>query len=193
MHSYSNIQVGVIFVTKTQSKIQFFLSTDTEYYEIVKPILEHPEILKRKTFVHHESCSVYEHCLIVSIISYLWAKRLNWDYRSAAIGGLLHDFYDEPWQTADHKAASGKKKLREKHGFVHARQAAKNAAYYFPELVTEKVDNIIRRHMFPLNIVPPKYREAWIVTMADKYTSLDVFKSPKEWPKYLGLSRNRQS
>ena len=180
-------------MTKRQKKVQLFLRTDTEYYELVKPILEHPEIIKLKTYAHHESCSVYDHCLTVSILSYLWAKRLNWDYQSAAIGGLLHDFYDEPWQTSDHKAIIRKKKLRERHGFIHARQAAKNASFYFPELVTEKVDNIIRRHMFPLNIVPPKYRESWLVTMVDKYSSMDIFKYPKEWPKYLGLSRNRQS
>lgn len=178
---------------KQQTKLYLFLKTNTEYYEIVKEILEHPEMIKRQKFVHHESCSVYDHCLMVSIFSYLWAKRLNWDYRSAAIGGLLHDFYDEPWQTSDHKLIEKKKKFREKHGFVHARQAAKNAALYFPDLIDEKIDNIIRRHMFPLNITPPKYREAWIVTMVDKYSSMDVFKCPKAWPKYLGLSRNRQS
>ena len=26
----------------------------------------------------------------------------------------------------------------------------------------------IRRHMFPLNPIPPRCREAWIVTLADK-------------------------
>ena len=82
----------------TKKKIDFFLITNPEYLEIVKPIIEHPEIQRRKTFVHHESCSVYDHCLAVSILSYTWAKYLGWDYRRAAIGGLLHDFYEEPWQ-----------------------------------------------------------------------------------------------
>lgn len=176
---------------KQQSKLYLFLKNNNEYYEIVKPIIKHPEMIKRKDFVHHESCSVFEHCLMVSIYSYLWAKRLNWDYRSAAVGGLLHDFYDEPWQDSRHKLVHRKKKLFEKHGFIHARQAAKNASFYFPDLVDEKIDNIIRRHMFPLNITPPKYREAWLVTMIDKYSSMDIFKSPKELPKYLGLAKNK--
>lgn len=176
----------------TKKKIDFFLITNPEYLEIVKPIIEHPEIQRRKTFVHHESCSVYDHCLAVSILSYTWAKYLGWDYRCAAIGGLLHDFYDEPWQDENHKLRDKGKKLREKHGFVHARQAAKNARRYFPEYVDEKVDNIIRRHMFPLNITLPKYRESWLVSAADKYTSLDVLKKPKEWPKYLGIKINKR-
>lgn len=29
----------------------------------------------------------------------------------------------------------------------------------------------IRRHMFPLNPIPPRCREAWIVTLADKICS----------------------
>ena len=50
------------------------------------------------------------------------------------------------------------------------------------------VENCIERHMFPLNITPPKYKESWIVTMADKKDSLEVLKHPTQYPKYLGLS-----
>lgn len=180
-------------MTKKQSKLALFLATNPEYYEIVKPILDHPEFIKRKNYVHHENCSVFDHCVFVSIISFLWAKKLNLDYESAAIGGLLHDFYSKPWQSHNHKACGNKCRFLEQHGFVHAGQAVNNAKKFFPNLVTPKVDNIIRRHMFPLNIIPPKYREAWIVSMADKYVSLDVLKAPKEWPKYLGLTRNKHN
>lgn len=70
----------------------------TEYYEIVKDILENKEFQKRKEYPHHEDESVYEHSLKVSILAYRLAKKNGFDYRSAAIGGLLHDFYSEPWQ-----------------------------------------------------------------------------------------------
>ena len=34
--------------------------------------------------------------------------------------------------------------------------------------LTEREKNIILRHMFPLTVVPPACREAWIVCLADK-------------------------
>ena len=50
------------------------------------------------------------------------------------------------------------------------------------------IKNSIERHMFPLTIIPPKYLEGWIVSMADKYVSLEVFKKPKELPRYIGIN-----
>lgn len=176
-----------------KKKIEMLLVPGTEYYEIVREIIESPEFLKRKDFVHHESCSVFEHCLTVSVLSYLWTKRLNLDYRSAAIGGLLHDFYEKPWQSKNHKLINQKKNFWEMHGIVHAREALNNSKLHFPHLVNDKVDNIIKRHMFPLNITPPKYKEAWIVSTVDKYVSMDIFKSPRQWPKYLGLAKKEIS
>ena len=55
--------------------------------------------------------------------------------------------------------------------------------------MNEKSENIIKRHMFPLNIVPPQYKESWVVTMADKYVSLEVFKEPKKLLMYIGIKK----
>ena len=41
--------------------------------------------------------------------------------------------------------------------------------------LNEKTENVILRHMFPLNIVPPKNKEAWLITFVDKYVSCEVF------------------
>ena len=155
-----------------------------EYYKIVKEILEHPEFIKRKNFKHHSNISVYDHCLAVSKLSYKIARRMKLDYKSAAIGGLLHDFYTKPWQENKEKS-----KFLEQHGFTHAKDALMNAHKYFPNLMNEKIDDIILRHMFPLNKIPPKYKEGWIVTTVDKYISLEVFKNPKFLPKLIGLGK----
>lgn len=64
-----------------------------------------------------------------------------------------------------------------------------NAYSFFPELMNERVANIIERHMFPLNIVPPRYKEGWVVTYADKRLSMDVVINIKALPKYFGLAR----
>ena len=84
------------------------------------------------------------------------------------------------------------KKLFEKHGFVHARQAAENAWKYFPEYMDKKREDIILRHMFPLNIRPPKYIESWIVTMSDKYVSMEVIKDVKHLPRYIGFGPKKR-
>ena len=50
--------------------------------------------------------------------------------------------------------------------FFHAERALHNARRDFNLNFIER--DIIRKHMFPLNITPPKFRESWIVTWADK-------------------------
>ena len=83
---------------KRQTKAERRIYFDPRYYNIVKGILNSPEFQKRKTYKHHDDCSVFEHCLSVSYISYRYCRKLKLNYRDAAIGGLLHDFYETPWQ-----------------------------------------------------------------------------------------------
>lgn len=162
-------------------------SDKEEYYKIVHDILKNEEFQKRKDYKHHDQISVYDHSLAVSKLSYQLAKKMNKDYKSAAIGGLLHDFYYEPWQ--DH--LKEKKPFLKKHGFVHAEEALHNSKKYFPALINPKIENIIIRHMFPLNKMPPKYIESWIVSLADKYISMEVFVHPKSLPMLIGIKRKK--
>lgn len=162
--------------------INDIVKKDERYYNIVKDILNHEEFLKRKTFKHHNERNVYDHCLMVSYNAYRVSRKLGLDYRSAAIGGLLHDFYTTPWMENKEK-----KKMFKQHGFVHAKDAYKNACIYFKEYMNDKTKDIIIRHMFPLNIIPPKYLESWIVTFSDKYVSLEIFKEPKKLYRYIGI------
>ena len=160
---------------------------DEEFLKLINIIINNPEYQKRKEYMHHENLSVYDHSLQVAYKSYLFAKKHNLDYESVAIGATLHDFYYKPWQENKEK-----KKFREMHGFVHAKEALENSKKIFPELLNPKIEDIIVKHMFPLNIALPKYKETWIVTCIDKICSLEVLKHPKEYPKYLGLSRKRK-
>lgn len=155
-----------------------------EYYDIIKEILEHPEFQKRREYDHHGKITVYDHCLSVSKLSYKMAKKLKKDYKAAAIGGLLHDFYYEPWQ--DKKI---KKPFFKKHGFVHAQEARDNSYKYFEKYMDKKIENIILRHMFPLNIKPPKYFESWIVTIADKCVSLEDILNPLFFLYFFGIKK----
>lgn len=155
-----------------------------EYYEIISEILGSEEFQKRKYYKHHGDISVYEHSLAVSKLSYILAKKFNCDYKSAAIAGLLHDFYYKPWQENIEK-----QKFLKKHGFVHAEQAMNNSYQFYANYMNKKIANSILRHMFPLNKVPPKYIEGWCVTLADKYVSLEVFKQPKKLLMLIGIKK----
>ncbi len=160
---------------------------EDEFLTYVDEIINSEEFQKRKKYEHHENESVYEHSLKVAYSSYLYAKKHNLNKRDISIGGILHDFYYKPW-----KENTENKPLFKKHGFVHAKEARDNAYKFFPNLMNDRVENIILRHMFPLNIKPPKYKEAWIVSLMDKKCSLNVIFMPKVWPQYLGLNKRKK-
>ncbi len=147
---------------------------EEEFLKYVEEILNSKEFQKRKNYEHHENESVYDHSLKVAYSSYLYAKKHNLNKKDISIGALLHDFYYKPWKTNTEKRSFFKK-----HGFVHANEALENSKKIFPEFMNKRIENAIERHMFPLNKVPPKYTEGWLVTLADKYVYMDVIKNYK--------------
>lgn len=170
--------INAYIVNKNQKKNLNF--KNSEYYKIVKPILESEEFLKRKEFPHHYNESVYDHTLRVSYDCYKIGKKKNLDYKALAIAGLLHDFYEKPWQSDfEHKP------LLQRHGFTHAENARANALKYFPELMNEKIESMIQTHMFPLNKKLPKYKESWILTLVDKADSIDFLFHPLLLTKFV--------
>ena len=64
-----------------------------------------------------------------------------------------------------------------------------NSYQYFSELMNDKISNIILRLMFPLNIIPPKYLEGWIITLVDKYVSLETLKNPSFFTDLFGIRK----
>ena len=80
-------------------------------------------------------------------------------------GALLHDYFLYDWH--DKTQIPQRKRL---HGFWHPGIALRNAEKEYK--LTDRQREIIRKHMWPLSVVPPTCREAWVVTTADKYCSL---------------------
>lgn len=163
---------------------------EKEFYEIAEPILKNEEFERRKTFLHHND-SVYDHSIKVALTAYKMAKHLQkhfkFNIKNVVISALLHDFYTTPWR--EYKSPI----LWKKHGFVHGKIACENANQIFPDLMNKRIENAIKRHMFPLTITPPKYIEGWIVTLADKYVSLEVFSNPKSLPRYIGINLSKEN
>lgn len=112
----------------------------------------------QKTQYQHGNTTCFEHSVSVACVSvYLAAiMQINVDIRSLVRGALLHDYFLYDWRDKEHSL----------HGFSHAQIALTNASRDFT--INDIERNIIERHMFPLNIAPPKYRESFIVCLADK-------------------------
>lgn len=140
---------------------------DTEYIEIIKKygndILTSTKMLEEKNYMQHGNVSVYEHSLKVCYIAIRIVKtfNLNVDMRALVRGALLHDFFLYDW----HVPCKGRKL----HAFYHARCAYDNAKKEFELGKIEK--DIILKHMFPVNISLPKYKESYIVSIADKISA----------------------
>lgn len=134
------------------------------YIEIIKryakDILESENMKKEKTLIQHGTTSVFEHSLNVTIecIKIVEYFKISVDIKSLIRGSLLHDYFLYDWHEKD--------KSHKWHGFRHAKIALKNATRDFE--LTEIEKNMIKRHMFPLNIIPPKYKEGIILCISDK-------------------------
>ena len=125
-----------------------------------RDILFAPGMQQEKGFMQHGKVSVFEHSVGVTLVSLMLAEKFNMkvDTRSLVRGSLLHDYFLYDWH--DYHPEVGL------HGFTHAKIAMENACRDFDLNEIEK--DMIARHMFPLNLKPPKYRESRILCIADK-------------------------
>lgn len=132
---------------------------------ILQDLLHHEEVLKMKGFIQHGDLSTYDHAVNVAWTSFRLSRqlRLKVDERSLLRGALLHDFYLYDW----HVRTEGRKRF---HGFHHPKTALKNARKHFP--VNPIEEDIILKHMWPLTPKLPRYRESYVVMMADKLCSI---------------------
>lgn len=129
-------------------------------------ILESVNFQLTREHIQHGTVTVHAHCINVAKHSLMLADKLKvrTKRRELIRGALLHDYFLYDWHDKDHINPF---KL---HGFFHPGRALKNATRDFE--LTEREKDIIRKHMWPMTIIPPMCREAWIVTAADKWVSL---------------------
>ena len=134
-----------------------------EFYEITKDLMYNPTVLLMKKYKQHYDTDCYEHCLEVAYWSYLFCKKLNWDYISVARAAVLHDLFLYDWHEKD--------KLHRWHGYRHPLTASKNAREMCD--ANEETTKIIETHMWPLTITKvPRSKEAFLVCFVDKIMAL---------------------
>lgn len=134
------------------------------FWEEVRQVCSFSRMNKSRTFYQHGKINIYVHSLRVAYICYYWVKKyhLHVDEKALIRGALLHDYFLYDWHDKEHEH-------KRPHGFFHPSAALCNAKQDF--ILTRKEENIIQRHMFPLTLIPPGCKEAWLVCMADKVCS----------------------
>ena len=131
----------------------------------VADILKSANMQKEKKFLQHGKVSVYTHSVRVAVLSLFLAELLRVKVNEEVMmrGALLHDYFLYDWHEKDDS--------HRWHGFSHARAALKNAKKDFQ--LGEIEQDVIQKHMFPLNLKPPKYKESVLVCLADKLSALE--------------------
>ncbi|MDA3901473.1 MAG: hypothetical protein PF637_13270 [Spirochaetes bacterium] len=148
-------------------------ASEKEFKEISEEIISNLEYMKLADFLHHDA-SILDHSLKVAYASYKISKFMGLDYISTTRGALLHDFFLYDWRSLEGRPYKGRW-----HGFKHPKVALANAEKQFKLNKIEK--DIILKHMWPLTIFLPKYRESILVSAVDKYiSSIETVKAMKK-------------
>lgn len=135
------------------------------FFQIIQDITSNETVKQMKNFRQHCDTSCYDHCLHVAYYSYWITKKLGLDYISTARAAMLHDLFLYDWRKRYRDV-----ELPGLHAFVHPKIALRNALEIFDLNVKEQ--DIIEKHMWPLTITLPKYKESYIVTFMDKYSAI---------------------
>lgn len=142
---------------------------DLGFETLALPVLAEPSVRQMKHFVQHGHTSTLEHCVNVAYLCYRVGKRLGMDVPKLVRASLLHDMYLYDW----HDDIPEEIDQLGKHAFYHPKVACQNAHRIFRLTPMER--DIIMRHMWPVTVILPKYRESWLLVFVDKYCACMEF------------------
>lgn len=145
-------------------------------------IIDSSAFQRGESYLQHGDVSVYAHSLNVAYTCVSLAKRMRLGCNTSALvrGALLHDYFLYDWHHPN---------CPRLHGLKHASTALKNAAEDFS--LSPREADMVKTHMFPLNIQPPRYRESFILCVADKICTVkEVFKEPDHSKLIIALSKD---
>ena len=125
-----------------------------------KDILDSKSIQIQKQCLQHGKRTVFEHSLAVALMCLTINEflHLKLNERRLIRGALLHDYFLYDWHVKD--------KSHRLHGFRHPYFALENARKEYE--LDPVLEDMIVKHMFPLIPIPPKYKESWVLCIADK-------------------------
>ena len=125
-----------------------------------KDILDSKSIQIQKQCLQHGKRTVFEHSLAVALMCLTINEflHLKLNERRLIRGALLHDYFLYDWHVKD--------KSHRLHGFRHPYFSLENARKEYE--LDPVLEDMIVKHMFPLIPIPPKYKESWVLCIADK-------------------------
>ena len=136
---------------------------DEEFIKIIDDLLHNETVLKMKNFRQHYETSCFDHCLEASYFCYKICKKHKLDYVSSARAAMVHDLFLYNWR----ERQPDRKGL---HAFTHGKTSYENACKIME--VNKLQKDMIIKHMWPLTIAIPRYKETFILTLVDKYCAL---------------------
>ena len=136
-----------------------------EFENILKDIITNDKVLKMKDYIQHYDTTLFDHCYNVSWIRYKMCKFFHLNYIEGTRASMLHDLFLYDWRNS-------KKQLNIEgyHAFVHPKIALKNASEEFN--LNDREKDIILKHMWPVTVSLPKYKESYLITFIDKYSAI---------------------
>lgn len=63
----------------------------------IADLIDTPSVQAMRNVSQHVDINCLEHCVFVAYVSFLICRRMGWDFRAAARGGLLHDLFLYDW------------------------------------------------------------------------------------------------
>jgi Predicted HD superfamily hydrolase len=140
------------------------LSLFRDFYLYAAELLESNKFRNLEKYMQHGRITCFKHSIGVALLSLMLVRflKIKCDERALVRGALLHDYFLYDWHE---KGAS-----HGLHGFTHAKAALSNADRDF--VLNDIEREIIKKHMWPLNLTMPMCREAWVVNLVDTYCSL---------------------
>lgn len=152
----------------------------TEFADQIDDLLHTPAVQNLQYYPHHHRVTRYEHVLLVAQLSFRIARAWGLDSRAVARSALLHDLYH-----------GGKDANYLRHSRTHPLTALHNAMNV--TTLSEKEQNIIASHMWPLCTARPRSREAWLVNAVDTLTAfVDVLGCNGKLRKQAGSDRMQE-
>lgn len=145
------------------------------FFSCVKKLNEETSFMQLRTYKHHLHTNTYYHSVAVAYVSFYLCRLFRWqcDEEKLIYAALLHDYFLYDCHDG----------TRSKHFITHAKVSLENAIRDWE--IDELQANIIRRHMFPCTLIPPKYKESVLVNVVDKLCACYEMTMPRPYHKKI--------